>query len=90
MFIRRSSFCASPTALRVPWTFAQLDLDISDLQLDSASLRYLVDGVYAAKIDQSIRDLHMTPVEFDEAARLSKLTRDPRWNEVGDENDLFE
>ena len=58
--------------------------------IDSATLRYLADPVYAAKIDQSIRDLHMSPAEANEAARLSKRTRDPRWNEVGDETDLFE
>jgi hypothetical protein len=60
------------------------------LVIDSATLRYLADPEYAAKIDQSIRDLHMSPAEANEAARLSQLTRDPRWNDVGDEDDLFE
>jgi hypothetical protein len=53
--------------------------------IDSATLRYAADPVYAAKIDKSIRDLHITPAEFDEAARL---LHDQRWNEVGDEDDL--
>lgn len=33
--------------------------------------------------------LHMTPAEQAEASRLSKITRDPRWNNVGDEADLL-
>jgi hypothetical protein len=61
-----------------------------DVQMDSLSLRYLVDEKYAAKIDQSIRELHMGPAEAAEAARLSMLMRDPRWADVGDEDDLFE
>jgi hypothetical protein len=35
-------------------------------------------------------DLHMTPAEQAEASRLSQITRDPRWNDVGDESDLLE
>jgi hypothetical protein len=58
------------------------------IPIDSATLRYLVDPQYAAKIDKSISDLHMTPAEAQEAAELSKRTRDQRWNEVGDEDDL--
>jgi len=61
-----------------------------DVQLDAASFRYLVDKKYAAKIDKSIKDLHFSPAEADEASRLSQLTRDPRWSDVGDEDDLFE
>lgn len=62
--------------------------DGESIPIDSATLRYLVDPLYAAKIDKSIRDLHMTPDEAQEAAELSKRTRDPRWDEVGDEDDL--
>ena len=58
--------------------------------IDSGTLRYLVDEKYAARIDKSITDLHMSPAEASEAARISKLTRDPKWNNVGDEDDLFE
>jgi len=55
----------------------------------SGDFRYLVDATFAAKIDQSIRDQQMTPAEQEEAARISMLTRDPRWYDVGDEDDLF-
>jgi hypothetical protein len=37
-----------------------------------------------------IADLHMTPAEQAEASRLSKSTRDPTWNDVGDEDDLLD
>jgi hypothetical protein len=60
------------------------------IPIDSATLRYLVDKGYAAKIDKSIAALHLSPAGQEESARLSKLTRDPRWNDVGDEDDLFE
>lgn len=63
-------------------------VDGESIPIDSATLRYLVDPPYAAKIDKSIRDLHMTPAEAREAAERSKRTRDPRWYEVGDEDDL--
>lgn len=62
----------------------------NSIPIDSATLRYLVDDKYAAKIDKSISDLHMTLTEQEECSRLSKLTRDPRWYDVGDEDDLFE
>ena len=61
-----------------------------EVPIDSATLRYLVDKDYAAKVDQSISDLHMTPAEAKDAAKRSKRTRDPRWNDVGKEDDLFE
>jgi hypothetical protein len=32
---------------------------------------------------------HMTPEEAQEAAQRSQETLDPRWLEVGDEDDLF-
>ena len=60
------------------------------IPIDSASFRYLVDEKYAARIVKSISALHMTPTEAEEASGLSKITRDPRWSEVGDEGDLFE
>lgn len=60
------------------------------IPIDSATLRYLVDEKYAATIDKSINDLHIPPAEFDEAAKRSKLSRDPRWYDVGAEDDLFE
>ncbi|MFO0967800.1 MAG: hypothetical protein U0793_19740 [Gemmataceae bacterium] len=60
------------------------------IAIDAATLRYLVDPQYAAQIDQSIRDLHMTPAEAEEASRLSLLTRDHRWYDVGDEGDLLD
>lgn len=61
-----------------------------EIAIDSSALRYLVDSDYAERIDKSISDLHMTPAEQEESARLSMLTRDPRWKDVGDEDDLFE
>jgi hypothetical protein len=60
-----------------------------EVPVDAATLRYLVDAEYAAKADESIANLHMSPAEQDEACRLSQATRDPRWNDVGDEDDLL-
>jgi hypothetical protein len=60
------------------------------LSIDSATLRYLADKKYAATIDESIAALHMSPTEQEEASRLSKRSLDPRWHDVGDEDDLFE
>lgn len=56
------------------------------IPIDSATLRYLVDEKYAAIIDQSIRNLHISPADFDQAAAIA---HDPRWHEVGDEDDLL-
>ena len=50
------------------------------------AFRYLVDKKYAAEIDESIKSLHISPAEFDEAARL---LHNPAWKDVGDESDLF-
>jgi hypothetical protein len=61
-----------------------------DLLLDSSMVRYKIDPKYAAMIDHAIAELHLPLEEAREAARLSEVTRDPRWNEVGDEDDLFE
>ena len=60
------------------------------IPIDSATLRYLVDNEYATKIDKSIRDLHLTPAEQEKVSIGSKLTRDQRWYDVGDEDDLCE
>jgi hypothetical protein len=59
------------------------------VQLDSSSLRYLVDPAFAAKIDKSIADLHMPIAEAKEATRRSKAAVDPRWKGVCDD-DLLE
>jgi hypothetical protein len=57
------------------------------IPIDSGTLRYLVDEKYAAKIDKSIRDLHI-PIEEARSATVDAPI-DPRWADV-DDDDLFE
>jgi hypothetical protein len=57
-----------------------------NVQLDASSLRYAIDPNYAAEIDQSIRNSHISPKEFDKAAAFPL---DPRWYDIGDEDDLL-
>ena len=61
------------------------DVKGESIPIDSASLRYLVDPRYAAKVDESIRTLHLSAAEFDEAARL---LHNPAWDDIGNEDDL--
>lgn len=59
-----------------------------EVSIDAASLRYLADVAYAAQVDASIRSLQMSADEARQAAELSMRARDPRWHEIGDEDDL--
>ncbi len=49
-----------------------------------------ISGCLEKKLERAeAREAAMTPAEQEEAARLSMATRDPRWNEVGDEDALI-
>ena len=83
----------------IDWQTAQVssghEMTVSDtkgdeIPIDAATLRYLVDTDYAAKIDQSIRDLHITPEEARTFSERSLRTVDPRWSDVDDDDLLDE